>query len=368
MMPAEPADFTAAGLLEGLEGDAREQRLALLDWLAGRGFELGQLQLANDFGLLPFVAADRVIGGPRELTAGEVATTAGVDLELYLRTRRVQGLPAPPDPQARIFSALDLRAAESIRRWQQLGLSDEQIVQSVRAIGSNIARAAEAIRTAVLEIFQPPGSDEHEIAEYYEQTTELLMPLLDELTIDLMRQHLRNMVETDLAWLGDAAGGVPMAVAFADLVGFTRLGAEVEPEALGRLADRLVELAEEHVEPPVRLVKTIGDALLLTSPDSTALVATGLRLCAAVEDAGEDVPRLRVGIAHGPVVTRAGDVFGAAVNVANRITGIARAGTVVATEEVRSATADAFSWSSLPPRRLKGISRPLQLSRARPAA
>lgn len=366
-MSAESLDFAAAGLLDGLAGDAREQRLELLEWLSGRGFGLDQLRLASDFGLLTFAAADRAIGGPRELTCGEIATTAGVDLELYLRTRKVQGLPAPPDPEARIFSALDLRAAESIRRWQGLGLSDEQIVQSVRAIGSNVARAAEAMRTAVLEIFQPPGSDERVIAEYYEQTTELLLPLLDELTIDLMHQHLRNMVETDLASLAGVAGGVPMAVAFADLVGFTKLGAEVEPEALGRVADQLVEFAEEHVEPPVRLVKTIGDALLLTSPDSTALVATGLRLCAAVEEAGEDVPRLRVGVAYGPVVTRTGDVFGAAVNIASRITGIARAGTVVATEEVRGATPDAFSWSSLPPRRLKGIPRPLQLSRARPA-
>lgn len=366
-MPPEPHDFDASGLLDGLDGDAREQRLALLDWLVGRGFEPGQLRLVSDLGLLPFIAADRVIGGPRELTAAEVAATAGVDEALFLRTRKVQGLPAPPDPDTRIFSALDLRTAESIRRWQQLGLSDEQIVQSVRTIGSNIARAAEAMRTAVLEIFQPPGSDEREIAEYYERTTELLLPMLDELTVDLMRQHLRNMVETELAWLARMPGGVPMAVAFADLVSFTKLGAEVDPETLGRVADQLVELAEEHVEAPVRLVKTIGDALLLTSPDSAALVATGLRLCAAVEEAGEDVPRLRVGIAYGPVVARAGDVFGATVNVASRITGIARAGTVVATDEVRSASADAFTWSSLPPRRVKGLPRPLHLSRARPA-
>lgn len=364
-MAPEPIDFAAAGLLEGLTGNAREERVELLAWLASRGFSAGQIRLAHDFGLLPFVAADRVIGGARQLTAGEVAERTGVDESLFLRTRRVQGLPAPPDESARIFSELDLRVARSIGRWQELGLSEEQVVQAARTIGPNIARAAEAMRTAVLEIFQPPGSGEREIAEYYEQTTVMLLPMLDELTVELMRQHLRNMVETELAWLSGVGGGVPLTIAFADLVGFTRLGAEVEPEVLGRVADQLLELAEEHVEAPVRLVKTIGDALLLTSPDSSALIATGLRLCAAVEAAGEDVPRLRVGIARGPVVTRAGDVFGGVVNVASRITGIARAGAVVTTAEVRDDAPDAFGWSKLPPRRVKGIPQPLQLYRAR---
>ena len=65
----------------------------------------------------------------------------------------------------------------------------------------------------------------------------------------------------------DLPGSREVAVCFADLVGFTRLGEEVAPEELGHLAARLEALAADAAEPPVKLVKTIGDAAMLTAPE-----------------------------------------------------------------------------------------------------
>ena len=95
----------------------------------------------------------------------------------------------------------------------------------------------------------------------------------------------------------------------------------------------MAELATDVTEPPVRLVKTIGDAAMFVSPDAGALVSVALSLLEAVEAA--ELPSLRAGVASGTALQRAGDYYGHAVNLASRVTGVARAGSVLCTEEVR---------------------------------
>src|SRR5439155_12927528 len=108
------------------------------------------------------------------------------------------------------------------------------------------------------------------------------------------------------------------------VVGFTRLGEEVPPDELGRVADRLGAIAAEVVAPPVRVVKTIGDAVMLVSPESGPLVASALDLVAAVDGEGSAFTQLRVGADAGSALSRAGDWYGRPVNIASRVTGIAR--------------------------------------------
>ena len=124
---------------------------------------------------------------------------------------------------------------------------------------------------------------------------------------------------------------------FADLVGFTRLGEEVAPDELGRLAVRLEALAGDAAEPPVRLVKTIGDAAMLASPQPEPLLAATLRLIEAADAEGEDFPQLRAGAALGQALPRAGDWFGRPVNLASRITSVARPGSLLVERELREA-------------------------------
>jgi adenylate cyclase len=155
-----------------------------------------------------------------------------------------------------------------------------------------------------------------------------------------------------------------MTICFADLVGFTRLGGEVEVQELGSVAGRLAELAAGVATPEVRLVKTIGDAAMFVGPEPAPVVEAALELIDAVERA--ELPILRAGAALGPTLQRGGDFFGHAVNLASRVTGIARPGSVLCTTEVHDAIPDRFEWSFAGRHRLKGVADPVRLYRARP--
>ena len=168
-----------------------------------------------------------------------------------------------------------------------------------------------------------------------------------------------------------AAGILPGArqvtVCFADLTGFTRLGEALPPEDLERVANRLAELAHDVSPVPVRFVKSIGDAVMFVCFEPLPLVAAVLDLADAA--AANDLPPLRVGVASGCAVTRAGDWFGSPVNVASRVTAAARPGAVLATASTRDAvgTAGDFEWSSIGARHLRGVSGEVKLFRVRRA-
>jgi adenylate cyclase len=112
-------------------------------------------------------------------------------------------------------------------------------------------------------------------------------------------------------------------------------------------------------------VKTIGDAVMLTSVEPEPLVDVALALVDAADKEGEQFPQLRGGVATGPALSRAGDWFGRPVNLANRITQIARPGSVLAEREVREAARESFRWSYAGEKRLRGIKEPVALYRAR---
>jgi adenylate cyclase len=135
---------------------------------------------------------------------------------------------------------------------------------------------------------------------------------------------------------------------------------------------RLEALTTELIEPPVRLVKTIGDAVMLTSLEPQPLIDAALGLIDAADAEGHDFPQLRAGSALGRALPRAGDWFGRPVNLASRITSIARPGSLLAEREVReSALASgetAYRWSFAGERRLKGIREPVPLFRVRRAS
>ena len=115
----------------------------------------------------------------------------------------------------------------------------------------------------------------------------------------------------------------------------------------------------------MRLVKVIGDAVMLVSPEPGPMVAATLELVERAE-AHEALPQLRAGVAYGPAVNRWGDWFGSTVNLASRLTARARPGSVLTTEEVRDAAPeDGYAWSSAGPKRLKGIAEPVKTYRVR---
>jgi adenylate cyclase len=370
-MAGEDIDFAAAGLLDGLEGAEREERLALLRQLTAQGVPLEELRRNVEAGRLVFLLADRVIGGPRSLTAEEVAERSGISLEFLLASRRAMGLPIP-EPGEAAFTENDLEAARRSLVATEAGISEEDLLELLRVLGRGLAQAAETMRELPLKLVLRAGISELELARHYGETVAQLYPMVDPLMSDILALHLRHATETDIVGAAERDGGrLPgsrrVAIGFADLVGFTRLGEEVAPDELGRLATRLEAIALEVVSPPVRLVKTIGDAVMLASPEAEPLVEAALGLIDFAEGEGGDFPELRAGAALGPALARAGDWFGRPVNLASRITSVARPSSLLVDGLLYESVGSGFRASFAGERRLKGIREPVALFRMRRA-
>src|SRR5204862_1863862 len=106
-------------------------------------------------------------------------------------------------------------------------------------------------------------------------------------------------------------------------------------------------------------------AVLPASTGPKPVLDAGLALLDAADAEGEDLPPLRVGTAIGPALSRAGDWFGRPVNLASRITQVARPGSLLAEREVRESAPDGYRWSYAGERRLRGVTEPVPLFRAR---
>lgn len=365
-------DFEAEGLLDGVQGAEREARLALLSQLAADGADLDDLRRAVSEDRLALIPVERVLGGAGGVgryTAEEAAALGGLDVEFFLANRQALGLPRP-DPGQRAFDDGDVAAAGYLRRFRDAGLPDRESLEVVRVLGMGMARYAEAVGGLFAQTFLQPGDDEREVAERFAQAAGRLLPVSGPWLQYAFAVHLRTVARDVVIGAEERSAGrlpatVDTAVAFADLVGFTELGETVPIEELGGLAGRLAHLTAAVVAPPVRLVKTIGDAVMLVSPQASAMVAAAL----AMVDAGAaepDFPPLRVGVSFGPAVLQWGDWYGATVNLADRVTARARPGSVLVTAPVRDQVQDAFRLSFAGERRLKGIAAPVPLWRARP--
>jgi adenylate cyclase len=364
-------DFAAEGLLDGLEGDERATRLELLEQLSADGISLDELRAATRDGRLLFVGAERMVSGIPRYSTRQVSERAGVSPEFVMALRRANGLPVS-DVDAVVCSEADIDGALLARRFLEAGVSEEQQLAVVRVLGRGLAQAAEVMRATVLELALEPGASEAQLARRIAAQIEGLMPMIGPMLEQMARLHLRHMVRTEAISAAERADGTlpgarDVTVAFADLVGFTRLGEEVDAGELGRVAQRLVGLTVEHLRGDVRLVKTIGDAAMLVSPDAPALLEVALDLVDAADAAGEDFPQLRIGVARGAALSRAGDWYGRPVNIASRITTIARPGSVLATRAVRDAAGNGYRWSSAGARSLKGVDDPVRLYRVRRA-
>jgi adenylate cyclase len=369
---AEDFDVEASGLLDDLEGKARDERAELIPWLLEQGFTPEQIRNTYTPALL---VSRRILGDDGiYVSAREASEKTGVGLELLERIQRAMGLPSVDDPDAPVLLRADAQAASFAQKAIELGIDADHLVQITRVLGEGLSRAAEVMRYAVLATLVDPASTELQMAKNSEALVREIAPMLGPMIEEMLRFHLRHQMETEAVTASERAEGqrLPGArlvtIAFADLVGFTGLGEAVPPEDLEQLAHRLADLAHEVAVPPVRFIKTIGDEVMLVSTEPDALLDAVLDLVEATEG-DEDLPRLRAGMATGMAVSRAGDWFGSSVNLASRVTGAARPGSVLTSESARDAIGDddRFTWSFAGARRLKGIKSEVKLFRARRA-
>jgi adenylate cyclase len=368
-MSEQPIDFAAEGLLDGLEGPQRSERLALLQQLAEEGAPLSELRRTTAAGSIMYLPADRVIVGSERYSASEVAKLSGVEEGFLIAARRAMGLPIPEQDEA-LYTEAELESARMIHVARDAGISDEEVLDLLRVLGRGLSQVAETLRALPLKLVIEPGISEPELANRYARAAGALYPLVNPLVDSVLTLHLKHATQSTVVSALERSGGqLPgsreITICFADLVGFTRLGEEVPPDELGRLAVRLEALAADAAEPPVRLVKTIGDAAMLASPEPEPLLGAALRLIDAADAEGEHFPQLRAGAALGQALPRAGDWFGRPVNLASRITSIARPGSMLVERELRESTREAYRWSFAGERRLRGIREPVPLFRAR---
>ncbi|MEA2471797.1 MAG: adenylate cyclase, partial [Thermoleophilaceae bacterium] len=344
-------DFEAEGLLEGLEGEERNARKKLLEQLSEDGVPDGELKKAVEEQRLALLPVERALGANRTLSAEEAGEKAGVSVEFVHRHRRALGLPLNED-NGKAFSDEDVEALEDVKSFIDAGLDEEGIEDVTRVVGESMSRVARSVAELTANSLLRPGVTEHDLGVGFAEAARHLVPLFGKQLEFVFKQQLLELVRSEMVShsereSGRLPGSETVNVSFADLVGFTKLGEELPPEEIGRVAGKLGELAADLAEPPVRLVKTIGDAAMLVSPEGSteALVRVTLDLIRAVEGEGEDFPMLRAGVARGEAIGRGGDWYGRPVNVASRLTGVARPGSVLTTESVHDETEDAFTWS-----------------------
>src|SRR3989442_6393385 len=162
-MSAGRIDLAAEGLLEGLEGEEGEERLALLERFSADGVPLEELRRATASGTLMFVPADRVIAGEVRHTLAQIGELSGVQLDFLIAVRRAIGLPVA-EAEEHVYSDIELPAAGLIQVGREAGVSDEETLELVRVLGRALSQVAESLRRLPLKRALEPGISEYELA------------------------------------------------------------------------------------------------------------------------------------------------------------------------------------------------------------
>jgi adenylate cyclase len=267
-----------------------------------------------------------LLGDTPTLTRVQVCEQAGVPLEVAQELWRLLGFAHQPD-DAVAFTQADVQALEYTHDLVKLGiLSPERQAALVRTWGRSFARLAEWQTRLLTEVAL-------ESPDPVQQVTDLaseVLPRVEALQDYVWRRHLASAGARLMA--SDTAGSDTsrLAVAFVDIVGFTSRSKELTEEELVRWIEYFeAECSDLVVDHGGRVIKNIGDEVLFVAEDVMAAADAALTMTARGTDPDDDFPEVRAAVAYGDVVSRLGDVFGPTVNIASRLTAIARPGSVL---------------------------------------
>src|ERR687898_322197 len=241
-------DFEAEGLLDGLNDRERAARRRLLEELSAEGVALEELRRAVTEDRLALLPVERVLAGEgRRYTAAEVAERAGVQTGFLIRQRQALGLPMP-DPGERAFTEEDVASAKRMKAFHDAGLPEEGMLEVSRIVGMAMAQIAAANRDLVGDAFLEPGDTELDVGLRYAEVASSLAPMVGPMLQYVLNLHLREQVRREVIGRAELAegrlpGAADVAICFADLVGFTRLGEQVATEELGGITRSLSQLA-----------------------------------------------------------------------------------------------------------------------------
>src|SRR5256886_6978167 len=219
------------------------------------------------------------------------------------------GLPYPA-PDEVLYSEQDLQSFKAVKQVLDAGLPEERMLELARIAGRTSAQTSEAVLMAFVRQFLQAGDTERDVGLRLAAVADAVMPQLGPLMETPTRLHMREIVRREVIGRAERMEGVlpgsrEVGVCFADLVSFTQLSESTSTEELGEVTGLLELHASEIAEPPVRLIKLIGDAAMLVSPDVPPLVDATARLVQHVDGDGR-LPQIRAGVAAGPALNRGG--------------------------------------------------------------
>jgi adenylate cyclase len=330
-------------------------RADLRDFLLDSGASEADLARAAAEGWLPLLALDRLaLPGRATHDSAEVAALAGCDEDRLRRLWRAVGFPDVPAGLA-VFNDSDVAAARQLMNGAFARRSDfPTVLRHVRVISSSMSRVA-----SVLADYY--GDEVRDLREQGVPDEDAAWSLVDDfdgaelatLLVYAARLQLRAALWRRLG--RDAVPDLAVAVGFADLAGYTELTAELDPERLGEFVGRWEEVAYDTVaQNGARVIKTIGDEVMFAGL-SRAVAGTAIALRDAAR--AHALPPMRSGIAAGMVIARDGDFYGPVVNLASRLTELAPAGVIYASDALHGELAGdpSLVWSASESRELRSI-------------
>ncbi|MFF5322855.1 adenylate/guanylate cyclase domain-containing protein [Janibacter hoylei] len=317
-------------------------------------------QPSDEVGLEAFERA--LLGRPASMGRREVSRGAGVSIRSARKFWHAMGFPVVQEGDA-MFTEADLAALSRVAQMVRDDIAPEDFALSMtRAIARTMDRLAAWQLQLVNEEIARQRQDDPQSEAVPEGDPEAaaawmtsLVDELEPLVLYVWRRQLTASIQRSLTVEDDSTRA--SIIGFADLVNFTSVVRRLTESDLARMVQRFEDLCTDVVTAHGgRVVKTVGDEVLFQTFDVAPAAAIALDL---VEAMSEDdlLPSARVGMAHGPVVRRLGDVFGTTVNRASRLTAVAPPGGVFVDDALARLLEPLSGFSTLPTRRrsLRGI-------------
>jgi adenylate cyclase len=265
-----------------------------------------------------------LMGGKATLTRQQVADKAGVPIEVATELWHLLGFAHYEDGDV-AFTKADVKALASAAQLMSLGLIDpESQAAMVRTWGRSFARLAEWQTDLLAGAVAAQPEPTKALAGMVDQ----VLPRIEFLQEYIWRRHL---VSAAARLLSVGTEGMPrLAIGFVDIVGYTSISKSLDERELVALIEYFEdEVTRAVVDAGGRVIKTLGDEVLFVADKVRATADVALDVTARGADPNDRFPQVRAGVAYGEVLSRLGDVFGPTVNIASRLTSVARPGTVL---------------------------------------
>ncbi|WP_040794444.1 adenylate/guanylate cyclase domain-containing protein [Nocardia higoensis] len=312
--------------------------------------------------LVQSVVESYLLQGERKYDRYQVAELSGVAPAVSRRLWTALGFPANDD-HAVDYTDGDIEAVREFRSMSVVGGADlRSQAAAARTIGRQMARLAEWQADLVLAEIYSRINAEGDSPEDVRRIAEETMTALEDLLSYTWRRHLaaalNRSFDGEVAPLSEDSTR-ELAVGFADMVGYTRLTRHLHPDELSTLLEAFESTTTAAItENGGWVIKNVGDEVMFAAETAHAAANIALDIQESTMVVGS-TPELRVAVAYGPVLQRFGDLYGTVVNIAARLTGVARPGTVLVDDgaELRLREDPAFHLRQLRSVRLRGFNR-----------